>query len=144
VIRGRSGKTLLGVSGNEADVLHFFRRRLAAQIALYADEAMSWNVPAARFMLHQFNREEAYSFRDKAQAHTNNAEGFFSCMRRGEIGYHHDVAGPYLIGFAQEAAWRADHKREANGSQVNRILTLAMPNKLSVDFCAHWQRGRAA
>jgi hypothetical protein len=30
-------------------------------------------------------------------------------MRRGEIGHHHHVAGPYLIRFAQEAAWREPH-----------------------------------
>jgi hypothetical protein len=72
----------------------------------------------------------------------NNAEGFFSRMRRGEIGHHHHVAGPYLVRFAQEAAWREDHKREANSSQVDRIVALVMANKPSVDFCGYWQRGR--
>ena len=62
----------------------------------------------------------------RSQTHTNNAEGFFSRMRRGEIGHHHHVAGPYLLRFAQEAAWREDHKREANGSQVDRIVALSM------------------
>ena len=81
---------------------------------------------------------------DEAQTHTNNAEGFFSRMRRGEIGHHHHVAGPYLLRFAQEAAWREDHKREANGSQVDRIVALAMGNKPSVDFCGYWQRNLAA
>ena len=61
-------------------------------------------------------------------------------MRRGEIGHHHHVAGPYLIRFAQEAAWREDHRREANGSQVDRLVGLAMHNKPSVDFCGYWQR----
>jgi hypothetical protein len=34
------------------------------------------------------------------------------------IGHHHHLAGPYLIHFAQEAAWREDHKRMATGPQV--------------------------
>jgi hypothetical protein len=35
---------------------------------------------------------------------------------------------PYLARFAQEAAWREDHKREANGAQIDRIVALAMAN----------------
>jgi transposase-like protein len=144
VIRERGGKTLPGVFRNEADALTFIRQRVAPQTTLYADEAASWNALAARFTLHRINHEEAYSLQDEAQTHTNNAEGFFSRMRRGEIGHHHHVAGPYLLRFAQEAAWREDHKREANGSQVDRIVALAMANKPSVDFCGYWQRSRAA
>jgi transposase-like protein len=140
VIRERGGKTLPGVFRNEADALTFIRQRVAPQTTLYADEAGSWNALAARFTLHRINHQEAYSLQDEAQTHTNNAEGFFSRMRRGEIGHHHHVAGPYLLRFAQEAAWREDHKREANGSQVDRIVALAMANKPSVDFSGYWQR----
>jgi transposase-like protein len=143
VIRERGGKTLPGVFRNEADAFTFIRQRVAPQTTLYADEAASWNALATRFTLHRINHEEAYSLQDAVQTHTNNAEGFFSRMRRGEIGHHHHVAGPYLLRFAQEAAWREDHKREANGSQVDRIVALAMANKPSVDFCGYWQRGRA-
>ena len=81
---------------------------------------------------------------DEAETHTNNAEGFFSRMRRGEIGHHHHIAGPYLLRFAQEHAWRETNKRVANGAQVDRIVALAMANKPSVDFCGYWQRSRAA
>ena len=54
------------------------------------------------------------------------------------------IAGPYLIRFAQEAAWREDHKREANGAQVDRIVALSMKHKPSMDFSGYWQRHRAA
>jgi hypothetical protein len=46
----------------------------------------------------------------------------------------------YLLRFAQEAAWREDHRREPNGAQVDRVVALAMRNKPSVDFCGYWQR----
>jgi transposase-like protein len=144
VIRERDGNTLPGVFRSEADALSFIRQRVAPKTTLYADEAAGWNALSARFTLHRINHEEAYSLRDEAQTHTNNAEGFFSRMRRGEIGHHHHVAGPYLIRFAQEAAWREDHKRDPNGAQVDRIIALAMVNKPSIDFCGYWQRSRAA
>jgi hypothetical protein len=138
--RLRGGKTLPGVFRNEADALTFIRQRVAPQNTLYADEAAAWNVLHARYTLHRINHQEAYSLRDEAQTHTNNAEGFFSRMRRGEIGHHHHVAGPYLIRFAQEAAWREDHKRVSNGEQVDRIVALVMNCQKSAEFCGYWQR----
>jgi hypothetical protein len=140
VIRERGGKALPGVFRNEGDALTFIRTRVAPQTELYADEAGSWNELAGRFTLHRINHQEAYSLRDDVKTHTNNAEGFFSRMRRGEIGHHHHVAGPYLIRFAQEAAWREDHRREPNGGQVDRLVALSMASRPSVDFCGYWQR----
>jgi ISXO2-like transposase domain len=78
----------------------------------------------------------------KGDIYTNNAESFFSRMRRAEIGHHHHLAGPYLPRFAQESAWREDHRRDQNGAQVDRVVALAMRNKSSVDFCGYWQRSQ--
>lgn len=142
VIRERGGKTLPGVFPTEAAALDFIRTKVALQTTLYADEAAAWNDLHARFTLHRINHQEAYSL--PGGIYTNNAESFFSRMRRGEIGHHHHVAGPYLIRFAQEAAWREDRRRQPNGSHVDRIVSLAMHNKPSVDFCGYWQRSRAA
>jgi hypothetical protein len=142
--RGEGGKTLPGVFRTEADAIAFIRRSVPQSTTLYADEAASWNDLHARYELHRINHQEAYSLGGEAQIHTNNAEGFFSRMRRGEMGHHHHIAGPYLIRFAQEAAWREDYKRVANGEQVDRIVTLSMKHKPSVDFSGYWQRHCAA
>ena len=138
VIRERDGKTLPGVFESEVAALNFIRTRVAPQTELYADEAGSWNELHARFTMHRINHQEAYSL--PGGVYTNNAESFFSRMRRAEIGHHHHLAGPYLIRFAQEASWREDHRREANGEQVDRIVALAMASRPSVDFCGYWQR----
>lgn len=130
VIRERGGKTLPGVFRTEAEALNFIRTRLAPQTTVYADEAAAWNELHARFTLHRINHEEAYSLGGADEISTNAAESFFSRMRRGEIGHHHHVAGPYLIRFAQEAAWREDHRRDPNGSQADRVVTLAMKHLL--------------
>ena len=141
VIRERDGKTLPGVFRNERDAAAFIRRRVAVGTEIHADEAGSWNELHGRYTMHRINHAEAYSLDG---ACTNNAESFFSRMRRAEIGHHHHIAGPYLARFAQEAAWREDHRRDPNGAQVDRIVSLAMHNKPSVDFCGYWQRNRAA
>jgi hypothetical protein len=61
-------------------------------------------------------------------------------MRRAEIGHHHHVAGPYLLRYAQEAAWREDNRTISNGGQVRHVATLLMLSKPSVDFSGRWQR----
>jgi transposase-like protein len=141
VIRERGGNTLPGVFESEVAALNFIRRQVPRETTLYADEGSAWNELHARYTLHRINHQEAYSL--PGEVYTNNAESFFSRMRRGEIGHHHHVAGPYLIRFAQEAAWREDHRKEPNGFQVDRLVGLAMHNKPSVDFCRYWQRSRA-
>jgi hypothetical protein len=119
---------------------HFIRTRIARGTEVYADEGSAWNELHRRFTMHRINHQEAYSLGDGL--HSNNAESFFSRMRRAQIGHHHHLAGPYLIRFAQEASWREDHRRDPNGVQVDLVVALAMRNKPSGDFCGYWQRSR--
>ena len=65
--------------------------------------------------MKRIDHGEAYSLDG---ACTNWAETYFSRLRRGEIGHHHHISGPYLVRFAQEAAFREDARRVANGEQV--------------------------
>ena len=123
-----------------ADALTSIRQNLPMGTTPYADGAAAWNALHARYTLHRINHQEAYSLKDGAETHTNNAEGFFSRMRRDEIGHHHHVAGPYLIRFAQEFAWRETHRRLPNGDQVDRVVALAMNARKSAEFCGYWQR----
>jgi hypothetical protein len=137
VIRERDGVTLPGVFRSEGDALDFIRRKVARGTEVFVDESGAWNALHGRFIMKPINHQEAYSLDG---ACTNNAESFFSRMRRAEIGHHHHLAGPYLLRFAQESAWREDHRRDPNGFQVDRVALLAMRNKTSVDFCGYWQR----
>jgi transposase-like protein len=140
VIRERDGVTLPGVYRSEAEALDFIRRKIARGTEVHADESGAWNELHGRFIMKRINHQEAYSLND---ACTNDAESFFARMRRAEIGHHHHIAGPYLIRFAQEMAWREDHRRDNNGDQVDRVVALVMRNKPSVDFCGYWQRSWA-
>jgi len=137
VIRERNGNSLPAVFRTEGQALNFVRSRIAKGTIVNADESANWNELHARFEMKRINHEEAYSLDG---ACTNWAETFFSRMRRAEIGHHHHVAGPYLLRYAQEAAWREDSRRLSNGEQVNRVGTLALRSKPSVDFSGYWQR----
>ena len=47
---------------------------------------------------------------------TNQAESFFSRLRRAEIGQHHRI-GVHLHQYAGEMAWREDNRRKPTGAQ---------------------------
>jgi hypothetical protein len=47
------------------------------------------------------------------------SESYFARLRRGEIGHHHHITGPYLAAFARESAWRENYRRQPNGTLVN-------------------------
>src|SRR3954454_15651285 len=73
--------------------------------------------------MERINHQEGYSIDG---ACTNGAEPYFSRLRRGELGHHHHIAGPYLLRYAQEAAWREDLRRVSNGEEVYGLAGWAM------------------
>ncbi len=137
VIRERGGETLPGVFKSESDALAWIKRRVVKGTVLHADEAPSWNDLHSRFEMKRIDHQAAYSLDG---ACTNQAESYFSRLRRGEAGHHHHISGPYLLRFAQEAAWREDNRRVPNGDQVSRVAGLALGKGKSVDFTGYWQR----
>jgi transposase-like protein len=137
IVRERNGSSVPAVFKSEGQALAFVKSRIAKGTIVNADDSPNWNALHARYEMRRIDHEEAYSLNG---ACTNMAETFFSRMRRGEIGHHHHVAGPYLLRFAQESSWREDNRRLSNGEQVNRLVGLALTNKPSVDFSGYWQR----
>jgi transposase-like protein len=140
-MRERGGRTLAQVFGAEEAAVPTIRHRIAEGTIIHADESPAWNKLHAGFAMRRINHQVGFSIDG---ACTNGAESYFSRLRRGELGHHHHIAGPYLLRYAQEAAWREDHRRVSNGEQANGIIALAMRCKPSVDFCGYWQRARAA
>ena len=141
IVRERNGASLPAVFKSEVQALNFIRSRVAKGTVINADESNAWNDLHSRYEMKRINHEEAYSLNG---ACTNDAESFFSRLRRAEVGHHHHIAGAYLLRYAQEAAWREDNRRVSNGEQVHLVAALAMVRKPSVDFAGYWQRHKAA
>jgi len=92
--------------------------RVAKGTVLNADEASAWNGLHERFEVKRINHQETCSLDG---ACTNWAEGYFSRLRRAEIGTHHHSAGAFLLRYAQESSWREDNRRVSNVDQVSRV-----------------------
>jgi len=142
VIRERGGRTLPAVFKTEASAVSWIKSRVATDTAIMADEAASWNDLHGRFDVSRIDHSKLYS--TGLGTYTNGAEGYFSRLRRAEVGHHHHVAGVYLVRYAQESAWREDHRRVDNGRQTFSLAALAMNAPTSVDWCGYWQRAQKA
>jgi len=142
VVRERGGRTIPTVFQSEIEAQGWIASRVGKQTKLMADEAGSWNALEARYEMTRVDHSRFYS--DLSGGFTNGAESFFSRLRRGEVGHYHHVSGAYLVRYAQESAWREDHRRTPNGAQVDSIVSLAMASRPSVDWSGYWQRHEKA
>ncbi len=137
VIRERDGHVLPAAFRSEGAALTFIRNRVARETEIMVDESAAWRDLSMRYSVKVINHSVGFSLDG---ACTNGAESFFSRIRRAERGHYHHIAGVYLGRYAQESAWRENHRRMASGAQAQGIAALAMASKPSVDFCGYWQR----
>jgi transposase-like protein len=137
VIRERNGRTLPFVFKSEDAAIPTIRERVTAGSTIHADEAAHWDALHARYLTKRINHSVSYS---DGVACTNQAESFFSRVRRAEIGIHHHIAGPYLNAYANEMAWREDNRRVSNGVQYLMIADAALKHPKSTQWCGYWQR----
>lgn len=140
IIRERGGQSLPAVFRQEGGSARYLMSRIQRGTIVHADEASAWDPLHAIFEMRRINHKHAYSLNGGC---TNGAEGYFSRLRRAESGHGH-ISGPYLLRYAQEAAFRENERRSSNGTQARRVLALAVEAKSSIDFTGYWQRHGAA
>ncbi len=140
VMRQRAGRTLTFVERKEAAGVALAAQYVAPGSKVFADEASHWDALHGHFPdAGRINHSQAYS---EDGCNTNQAESFFARLRRMVSGQHHFVSARYLYQYANEAAWKEDHRRLDNGKAFSRILRLAMVSGKSASFRGYWQRHR--
>jgi transposase-like protein len=137
VMRERDGRAVTFVVKAEAQATPRIASRVAAGSTIHADEATHWDALHSKFAAKRINHEWAYS---DDGACTNNAESFFSRLRRAEVGTHHHIAGPYLNAYAGEMAWRENNRRVSNGEQFLMITAAWLAHSVSHQWKGRWQR----
>ena len=135
--RQRTGRTLTAVVRSEADGVAFIQAVTAKGASVHADEATHWDVLHDFFPVSRINHSEAYC---AGGACTNQAESFFSRLRRMVQGQHHYVSPRHLHQYAAHAAWMEDHRHQDNGTICKSALGLAMAHPVSRNWKGYWQR----
>jgi transposase-like protein len=136
-MRERSGNTSTQVFTTENESIETIRATVTPGSTIHADEAASWDQLHALYDVKRINHSEAYSHDG---ACTNQAESFFSRLRRAEIGVHHHIRQRYLNAYASEMAWRENHRRRSNGDQYLLTMHAAAHHPISKQWKGYWQR----
>lgn len=137
IMRERNGKSLPFIVRHEGDAVPYVRDHVGTLATLHADEGTGWDALHAGWDTKRVNH--SVSFYDEG-ACTNQAESYFSRLRRMEVGTHHHIAGPHLNAYAQEASWREDNRRVDNGKQTAMVLDAALAANVSRKWAGYWQR----
>jgi ribosomal protein L37AE/L43A len=140
VVRERKGRTLPFVFGKESDAIPTIRAIVPTGTTIHADESRMWDSLHAFFPMKRINHSIAYSLDG---ACTNQAESYFSRLRRAEIGIHHAISGKFLSSYSTEMAWREDHRRISNGEQFRMITASALNHPVTKTFRGYWHRSAA-
>lgn len=139
VARQRGGRTLTTVHHHEADGVEAIAKVVAKGSTVHADEASHWDALHGMYPTRRINHSEAYSLNGDC---TNQAESYFSRLRRMVRGQHHHVSARYLHQYAEHAAWLEDHRELDNGAVAKRITSLAMAHPVSRNWKGYWQRNQ--
>ena len=132
-----SGVELPFVFRSEERSVPTIRDRIEAGSTIHADEASSWDALHGHYETHRVNH--SVRFYDNGIC-TNQAESYFSRLRRAAIGQHHCISRLYLGAYAREMAWRENHLRKPNGElfTLAKIATATLP--VSRQWKGYWQR----
>lgn len=136
-LRQRKGRTLTRVAKHESEGVEFAKQSVDRLAIIHADEASHWDALHSGWQVGRINHTLAYS---DGESCTNQAESYFSRLRRMVNGQHHTVSPQYLYQYAAHAAWLEDHRRLDNGALAHRALGLALGHKVSRNWKGYWQR----
>ena len=137
VARQRDRGTRTFEVAKESDAVDLIRAVVAPGSVIHADEAGGWDRLHAFYEMHRINHSVAFS---KDGTCTNQAESFFSRLRRAELDQHHHISGKYLGFYAAEMAWREDRRQVSNGAQHRAATGAALCHPVSRVWAGYWQR----
>jgi transposase-like protein len=138
--RRAGGRSLTFIFKQENEAIPAIRAHVASTAQVVADEAAHWGILRTQFDLKQVNHSKHYSW---GGVHTNLVESFNSRVRRLERGVYHHISRR-VGAYANEASWREDHRRHANGEQFALLLGAAARLPASDEWRGYWQRHRPA
>lgn len=103
------GRTRVVIAKTEGKAAKLMPKFIKPGTSIYADGGTAFNFLSKKYPMHRVTH--AVEYWRKPNVHTNNAECFFSVLRRAERGIYHHIAGPYFEAYANEVAWRQDRRQ---------------------------------
>jgi transposase-like protein len=130
--RHRGGRNRVVVGKTEGQAAKLLPKFIKPGTKIYADWGRGFNFLADKHPMRRIKHLVEYW--RKPNIHTNNAECFFSMLRRMERGIYHHISGPYLEGYANEMCWRQDRRRTDTKTVFKDLCVITMSLNILVDF----------
>jgi hypothetical protein len=132
-------KTIVAISmsENETDAIQLARAYIKPGSLVMTDENPAYNQLSCWYD-HRTVRH-AVEFSTVDGINDNQAESYFSRLRRYVKGVSHRVEPKYLADIAIEMAWREDMRRKTEGQKLDFFLKAAFSHGLSKWWRGYWQ-----
>ena len=130
--------TFMAKTENQSDVKAIVERFISRQAVIHADESPAYDLLHAKYKVKRVNHSLNYVDL-KINTSINQAESFFSRLKRAYYGQHHHFGINYLAYYANEMAYREDFRRVDNKSICYDILFKALNSPVSPEMCGYWQ-----
>lgn len=111
-------------SENDKDAANLIARYVSPDAIIMTDESPAYATVSATNTHFAVKHSEEYVTADGVNE--NQAESFFSRLRRWEYGVSHGVRTTYLADYANEMVWREDVRRCSIRTQVELLLEKAL------------------
>lgn len=136
---GEAGKgaarTVVAVcrSENTADIEALVQRWVGSRTTVRSDELPAYgNLKLMGYVHETVNHSEEFS--TDSGVNQNQAESYFSRMRRSCFGIYHRITPKYMLDYACEMAWREDMRRRNTKDQVYSLFHRICRAGISTDW----------
>ena len=127
-------------SENTADIEALVKRYVAKQSTVRSDELSAYgNLKLLGYFHETVNHSVEFS--TDGGVNQNQAESFFSRMRRAFIGVYHKITPRYMLDYAYEMAWREDLRRTDTLGQMRDIFRRVCASGRSTDWTNYGRKG---
>ncbi len=96
-------------------------------------------------LIKDFNHEtvrHSAEYSTSSGVNNNQAESYFSRVRRGEYGTYHGMRPQYLACYAAEFAWKEDVKRKTISEKITDLIEKVFRSDISLAFRGYCQGHR--
>lgn len=131
----------IGKTENETDALAFILRYVEKGSTIMSDENAAYSKLNALGYKHM-TVQHAVEYSTEDGVSDNQAESFFSRLRRMEYGTTHRITPTYLMDYSQEMAWREDTRTMTTLEKITGLLKKSNRNGLSEWWRGYWQGNR--
>lgn len=105
--------------------------QVSRKSALHTDDSLVYYWLGREFAAHRSVNHSAKEYVSKDGAHVNTAESFFALLKRGITGAFHSVSEAHLQRYANEFAFRWNHRHVDDTARANAILKAAEGKRLT-------------